>query len=115
MPAPASVTKWALYGGSAAASRGSQPGHPSNQPCGDSTAQAPAATLGTPSATKPSRPQVGTFALVIAVLMPPLLRVAPVRNYDPATPSPRAPPPPPPPPVHARHRPPLHHPVAGTR
>src|SRR3546814_7506653 len=85
MPAPASVTKWALYGGSAAASRGSQPGNPSNQPCGDSTAQAPAATLGTPSATKPSRTQVGTFALVIEVLMPPLRRVAPVRNDEPAT------------------------------
>src|SRR3546814_17555208 len=64
MPAPASVTKWALYGGTAAASRGSQPGNQSNQPCGDSTAQAPAATLGTPSATKPSRTQVGTFAPV---------------------------------------------------
>src|SRR3546814_17695779 len=105
MPAPASVTKWALYGGSAAASRGSQPGNPSNQPCGDSTAQAPAATLGTPSATKPSRTQVGTFALVIEVLMPPLRRLAPVRNDAPATTAPRPPPPPAPAPGGARPRP----------
>src|SRR3546814_17850868 len=106
MPAPASVTKWALYGGSAAASRGSQPGNPSNQPCGDSTAQAPAATLGTPSATKPSRTQVGTFALVIEVLMPPLRSVATVRNDEPATTAPRAPPPPRTPPGGPGHPPP---------
>ena len=45
-PAPASVARWALNGGSAATSRGSQPGKSSNQPSGERTAHSPAMAFG---------------------------------------------------------------------